>query len=260
MAEQDDGRERAELTVRRCEHCGGSIPSRRKDARFCSTSHRVMAHRKAKREREIHESLVTRGLTDLVAFHERAAPPAHWADDPRQYSDFGDLPGDAELAAEFDDEHQGDERTRHFRTLVQEDAERTPRETWRRWRSHGRRHGTEHPEQAADRITRHRTADAAKTARIDRSTGGRIQDRFDTRTAVNVADNARQSRALNRGYVEQPPMSSPGFDFGESFDGGPYRGGRPGSVFGSDAEVYAKSQVARRMYSSNPYNSDGFRF
>ena len=76
MAEHDDGQLLAELTVRACEYCGGSIPKRRKDARFCSTSHRVMAHRKAKREREIHDSLVTRGLTDqsLAELHERARP------------------------------------------------------------------------------------------------------------------------------------------------------------------------------------------
>jgi len=35
-----------------CEHCGQKFVARRRDARFCSPSHRVMAHRKAKRAAE----------------------------------------------------------------------------------------------------------------------------------------------------------------------------------------------------------------
>ena len=132
VAEQDDGQELAELTVRACEYCGGPIPKRRKDARFCSTSHRVMAHRKAKREREIHASLVTRGLTDqsLAELHAQAGPPQHWADieagrvdpDLLEYSDhdFG-----------LDDD---DEQTARFHALVEEDAERKPR-TRGRWKT-----------------------------------------------------------------------------------------------------------------------------
>ena len=50
----------AGLTVRLCEYCGRPIPARRKDARYCSTSHRVLGNRKAKKAQEIHDSLVTR--------------------------------------------------------------------------------------------------------------------------------------------------------------------------------------------------------
>jgi hypothetical protein len=152
-------------------------------------------------------------------------------DDPRQYSDYGELPDDAELAAEIDAGVYDvqDEQTERFRTLLQEDAgEHTPRETWKRWRAHGRRHGTEHPEATADRIERHRAAEAAKAARIDSSTGGRVQDRFDTRTAANVADNAMKSRRLNASHTDQPPLVSPAFSFeAEQVTGDFYRQGRP---------------------------------
>jgi hypothetical protein len=242
--EQMSDHELAGLTVRSCEHCGGPIPKRRTDARFCSTSHRVMASRKRKREREVRESLVTRGLTDqsLAELHDRARPPQHWSDDPRVFSDYGDVPGDVELAAEID------EQDKHFHALVQADADRTPRETWKRWRAHGRRYGTEHPAQTADRIERHRAAEAARMARIDQGTAGRIQDRFDARTSGNLAANANASRRLNARYTDQPPVMGRGFDFtGESFDGGPYRSGRPAG------QRRTSSDYAWRM-------EDGFRF
>ena len=178
----------------------------------------------------MRDSLVTRGLTDqsLAELHERARAPQHWTDDPRAFSDYGDVPGDYELAAEIDDEHQGDEQTSRFHQMVEEDADRTPRETWKRWRSYARRHGTEHPEQTADRIERHRAAEAAKTARIDRSTAGRVQSRFDSRTSASVATNARESRRLNASHTDQPPLAGPRFDFqAEQIDGSFYRGGRP---------------------------------
>ena len=135
----------------------------------------------------------------------------------------------SDMAGIYDEDQDDDEQAARFHQMVQEDAgQRTPRDVWRKWRTYARRHGTEHPEQTQDRIERHRAAEAAQTARIDRSTAGRIQDRFDSRTASTVATNARESRRLNVRHVDQPPVVSPGFDFtGESFDGGPYRQGRP---------------------------------
>ena len=46
------------LTVRECDYCGGPIPGRRKDARFCTTSHRVLGNRRARRKAAVHDSLV----------------------------------------------------------------------------------------------------------------------------------------------------------------------------------------------------------
>jgi hypothetical protein len=169
---------------------------------------------------------------NLTELYERAPLPRHRADDPRNFSDFGDVPGDVELAAEIDAGTEPEwEHDRHFARVVQEGQEgqeqRTPRETWRKWRAYGRRHVTEDPEQTQDRIHRHQAAEAARMARIDRATAGRIQDRFDGRTASSVASNANRSRALNMRHAEQPPVMSPRFDFqAESVNGGPYRSGR----------------------------------
>lgn len=87
--------------------------------------------------------------------------------DPRAYGDYGDVPGEVELAAEIDENqgiHGGDYVQEHesdvrFRTLIQQDASssraRTPRATWKEWRDYGKRHGIEHPAQTQDRIRRH---------------------------------------------------------------------------------------------------------
>jgi len=75
------------LTARPCEHCGKPIPDRRKDARYCSTSHRVMASRRRKRQAEIRESLVARGGQEFTD-HSR---PDHWDDPETEFSDEFDL-------------------------------------------------------------------------------------------------------------------------------------------------------------------------
>ena len=233
MRNDQGGEEYAEHPpVRRCGHCGAPLLSQRRRAKYCDRRCKELAREARKRA---SDRLITlRGNhpfadVSLAELHDKAGPP-DWRDDPRNFSDYGDLPDDFDLAAEIDDEHQGDERARRYHAMLQEDADqRTPRETWKRWRSYGRRYGTEHPEQTADRIERHQAGEAARMARIDRSTAGRIQDRFDKRTSANVAQNAIQSRALNARPTEQPPLAGPGFDFqGESFNGGPYRSGLAG--------------------------------
>jgi hypothetical protein len=130
-----------------------------------------------------------------------------------------------------------------------EDADQcTPREAWKRWRAYARRHGTEDPERTADRIQRYMAAEAARMAKIDDNTDGRVQDRFDSRTSGNVASNARQSRAINARHVDQPPVSTPSFDFrGRSFDGDPYR--------------HSRAPRLRQVHAQYAWNmEDGFRF
>ena len=236
---------------RRCAECNRVLVGRRADATWCSARCRMRWKRKQRNLQAARDSYsAVHPDVSLAELHDKAGPP-DWRDDPRNYSDYGDLPDDFDLAAEidYDDEHQGDEQAARFNAMLQADAgQRTPRETWRRWRAHGRRHGTEHPEQTADRIGRHQARETARMARIDRSTGGRIQDRFDTRTTANVARNANASRALNASHVEQPPVPGPGFDFqGESFNGGPYRSGRPAGQRSSHADYSWRME-------------DGFRF
>jgi len=186
----------------------------------------------------------------LAELHAQARPPQHWTDDPRQFSDYGELPDDYDIAAEIDAgvyDVQDDDQTARFRAMVQ-DEDRTPRETWKRWRAYGRRHGTEHPEQTADRIKRTRAGQAAQAARIDQSTTGRVQDRYDTRTSGNVSANAMSSRRLNASHVDRPPVSSPVFDFqAEQINGGPYRSGRPSGQRGAHADYRWSME-------------DGFRF
>jgi hypothetical protein len=75
------------LTVRPCEYCGKSVPDRRKDARYCSTSHRVMASRRRKRQAEIRESLVARGGQEFTD----QSRPDHWDDSETEFSDEFDL-------------------------------------------------------------------------------------------------------------------------------------------------------------------------
>jgi hypothetical protein len=170
--------------------------------------------------------------------------------DPRAYDDYGDVPGDVELAAAIDDEqnlhagtfvhlHPDDVR---FAAMLQADESATramtPRSTWREWRewrAYGRRHGTEHPAQAADRIRRHEADEIARTRRIDSKAASAPQSRFDTRTHGHVASRAAQSRALNARHVERPPMhDSPSYDFqAEMTTGSFYRQARgPGERAG----------------------------
>ena len=75
------------LTARPCEYCGKPIPSRRKDARYCSTSHRVMASRRRKRQAQIRESLVARGGQEFTDQRR----PDHWDDPATEFSDEFDL-------------------------------------------------------------------------------------------------------------------------------------------------------------------------
>jgi hypothetical protein len=210
---------------RRCAECNRVLVGRRADATWCSARCRMRWKRKQGRLREARDSYsAVHPDVSLTELHERARPPQHWAGDPREYSDYGLIPGDAELADEIDAGVHDDDTDPEW---AGHDA-RTPRETWRKWRAYGKRHGTEDPEQTADRVARHQAAEAAQKARIDAGTAGRIQDRYDRRTAGNIASNANASRRLNARHAEQPPVMSPRFDFqAEQITGDFYRGGRP---------------------------------
>ena len=226
--------------------CDNLIPSRkRRDARWCSRRCEGRATRAAKRLGIELAGYGTPRVTARGGSESRGAArarPSAAATGRRSagFSDYGDVPGDSELAARIDAEDEGlfyddqddqdDDQAARFHQMVEEDADhRTPRETWKRWRAYSRRNpGVEHPDQTADRIARHRAAETAKAARIDQGTAGRIQDRFDSRTAASVAQNARESRRLNASHTDQPPLAGPRFDFqAEQIDGSFYRGGRP---------------------------------
>jgi hypothetical protein len=211
--------------------CGNLIrSSRRRDTRWCSRSCEGKARRAANQKAEFEDKygavaeLLPVEDQSLAELHERARPPRHPAS-----LDAGRVDHDLrEFSDEHGDEHLDDEDYGEVPAWAgQDEPQRTTRGTWKRWRLYGKRHGTEHPEQAHERIERQHAEAAVRMARIDAGTAGRVQDRFDPRTAPNVASSARQSRALNARYVDQPRMPAPRFDFqGESVSGGSYGYGR----------------------------------
>lgn len=237
--------------------CGNQIPSRkRQDARWCSRKCEGRATRAAKRM-GIGLADYVKGVSyspvedrSLAELHGKAGPPS-WRDDPRNFSDYGDLPGDAELAAEFDDEHQGDERGQHFHEMVQADAaQRKPRWSWFDLRQrYNQNPGIELPSITRERTERYRTDQAAIQRRLRTSTG-QPQDRHNAVTRDVVASRATESRRLNHHYATADPRPVPQqeFDFtAESFNGGPFRQGRPSGQRSANADYRWRME-------------DGFRF
>ena len=260
MAEQDDEQELAGLTVRRCEHCGGSIPNRRKDARFCSTSHRVMAHRKAKHKREIHDSLVTRGLTDqsLAELHERARPRLLQVDEdlvePAEVvpDEFGYTDGllDDEPNAAWTMRQQMEQETNAIRARYAPEIERWTKVYARnpgpapRLTEINRKMRAE--VEAIERA--YYQAEAYELAAADQASGRaqvRAQERH--KELVNLEGFGRDLRGGRYEPVEVSKATSDVFQFGQ-----------PGDVFGTDTELFSKSGIARKVYNSNPYTADGF--
>jgi hypothetical protein len=196
--------------------CGNLIrSSRRQDTRWCSRSCEGKARRAARRKARFEDEhgpadeLLPVEDQSLAELHERASAPQHWAD-----IDAGHVDDDLiEFSDEYDDDGLDDEQTARIRIMLDDEDQCRPLETWQRWKSYGRRHGTEDPGQTADRVERHKAAERAAGARRDANTTGRVQSRFDSRTAANVAGNGHQSRSLNARHVEQPPPMVQGFDF-----------------------------------------------
>ena len=151
-------------------------------------------------------------------------------DDPRQYSDFGELPDDFELAAGIDDEDQDDEQTARFHALVEEDAERKPRWSWSGLKQvYNRNPGVELPDITTERTERYRVEQAAIQRRL-RNTPRQPQDRFNGVTNDVVATKGTESRRLNRRYATADPRPVPQQQFSfeaEQINGSFYRGGRP---------------------------------
>lgn len=223
------------MSERYCQRpgCGRPIPSlKRRDARWCSRSCEGKARRAARRKADFEAAhgvvaeLLPVEDRSLAELHQNATPPQHRADIEAGHAD-DDL---AEFSDEYD-EDQDDDEVPEWSGL--DSVHYAPRDTWRRWRTFAKRHNSEHPAQTADRIARRKAAEAASAARRDAATAGRVQDRWDSRTAGNVAENGAQSRRLNVRHTEQPPVPAQAFDFtNESVSGGPYRSGRAAGHWG----------------------------
>lgn len=244
--ERMTGENQPGLTARPCEYCGKPIPDRRKDARFCSTSHRVMASRRRRRQAEIHESLVARGGPEFTdQSHTDPDDEAQDDEHPAAYRPRKWVEDDERFAAIVADD-EGTARS-------QQTPRSAPLDAWRGWRVQAKANpGVEPREQQADRIDRHKAARDAQAGRIDAMWPGRVQDRHDPRTAANPGRMGAESRKLNQRHVETPPSwATSEFDFqaGESWTGGPYRAGRSESGQRSRSANYAWRGL-----------DDGFRF
>jgi hypothetical protein len=260
------------MEQRACEYCGRPLPSdARRNQRFCGKTHKRQARRQAKHREELHASLVARSPhfadASLTEPHARPGKP-DWRDDPRNFSDFGEIPGDL-LAAELDAEdengiHYGNvepepewvQQDKRFHSMLQDDAaRRTPRRTPRApWfdlkRFYNRNPGVEKADITQERADRYKSEQAAIQARL-RNSKGQPQDRFNDVTKDVVAIRSARSRRLNRVFAtaDPRPMSQrQEFSFeAEQTTWDAYRGGRaPGQ---------------RGRYSDYAWNmGDGFRF
>jgi hypothetical protein len=200
------------LTPRACAYCGSPVPARkRQDSRFCSTSHRVLGNRKARREAAVHDSMVTRQgseFTDhesLLAAYERTRKSGHLADP------LGDVDAAVELVA--DDGHMDDAGTRRF--LGQADTNGR-RMLWKYWSAFGRRTGVQPGEQVAERVERRRASQQSSVERLER-VENQVEQRHVAASRGVVARAGRASRELNSHYrraQDTPPagMQGPVFD------------------------------------------------
>lgn len=246
----------------RCGWCGQPLLGQRAGAKYCDRAHKNSARRtrKARNEqvatlRDKHPLPVDADAS-LLELHKRAGgPPKDWRDDPRSFSDYGELPDDFEIAAQIDTESvYEDERDAQFHAMAQVDAaEQTPRRNWFGLkRQYSRNPGVELPEIAQERIDRYADEQAAIKDRLRGGTG-QPQDRFNPDITKNVvADKGRASRQQNKVFTTADPRPQSqreayNFEEAEQLNGSFYRQARGGGQ--------------RAQYSDYAWNlEDAFRF
>jgi hypothetical protein len=222
----------------RCERCRDPFWPEQDGQKYCSARCREAAKKRRQRFRlrrgkEAGELLVPQGTgvvdESLTELHEQAGPLRDWRDDPRSFSDFGDVPGDFELAAEIDAQREEDAR---FNAMIRQDEDRrTPRRrSWFDLRQvYNSNPGVELSEITQERIERHKAEQAAIQARL-RSSKGQPQDRYNDVTKDVVATKGTESRQRNRVFANADPRPQSyrqEFSFeAESVDGSFYRQGR----------------------------------
>lgn len=235
-----------------CEHCGDPFIPAQHGQKYCSPRHRRAAEKRRQRRKPLREKLLGgRAQTPdatLTRMPGATGPTgATWRDDPRNFSDFGQVPGDEawltpdeidELtdeagiyAGQFADDDEHERRNQDFQNKVEQaDRWRVPQDVMREWSAYATRHGTAHPAEHEYRIQRGlavREADWSQgTSRFTRNDSGQ-----------SIAEKARASRALNRQYArdQQRPISAQSLApppsrmaSGESMPS-PFHGGRAGS-------------------------------
>jgi hypothetical protein len=175
---------------------------------------------------------------DRAREHQAARDPG---DDLRQYSDFGQVPGDGE-----------DEQTARVNAMLAADAaRRVPRRSWASLkRAYSQNPGVELADTTQERTDRHQAQQRAVKARL-RSSTMQPQDRHNDMTRDAVATRADVSRRLNKARATadpRPVAQRQSFSFeAEQATWDAYRGGR------------ARGQQSRHAaYGWNM--DDGFRY
>lgn len=200
-------------TTPMCERCGDPFAPTQETQKYCSATCREAAKKRRSRLRPLADKLLGRtpdtGDTSLTSMP--GTTRATWRADPRNFSDFGQVPGDDawlepdeidELedniyAGQLDDDDAHERRNQEFQNkIVANDMWRVPSDILREWQSYAKRHGTVHPAEQEYRIKRGLAAHAA-----DWSQG---TSRFTAPGSRSLADMARASRALNKRYTTQP--------------------------------------------------------
>jgi len=237
----------------KCEHCDDPFIPAQPGQKYCSPRHRRAAEKRRQRRRpQLEELLGGRAQTPDTSLTRMAGATGPtgptWRDDRRNFSDFGQVPGDEawmtpdeidELADEIgiyagqladDDEHE--RRNQDFQNKVEQaDRWRVPQDVMREWSAYARRHGTVHPAEQAYRNQRGLAARAA-----DWSRGTRRFTNNDS--GQSLAEKARASRALNRQYTReqqqrpisaQSPAPPPSRMAPSESMPSPFHGGRAGS-------------------------------
>ena len=253
------------MSERACQRpgCDNLIPSRkRRDARWCSRRCEGRATRAAKRigielaDYGKPEKLLPVGDQSLVQLHDRARPPREVTEEPAEVvpDEFGMTDGllDDEPNAAWSMRVEMDQATNAIRARYASEIQH--------WQSVYRRNPGPAPK--LTEITRKMQAEireierryylqeARELAAADHASSraqARAQER--QRELVNMRDFGRDIRGARFESVEVSRPTSDIFQFPEQ-----------SSVFGSDTEVFRKSQVAQRMHNANPYSGDGFTY
>ena len=228
--------------------CGDPFLPEQDGQKYCSTRCREAAKKRRQRFR------LRRGTGGGELLDPQGTSVTR--DDPRQYSDFGDVPGDFELAAEIDDDLD-DEQAARFHEMVQADvAQRKPRWSWFDLKQqYNQNPGIELASITSERTDRHKAGQAAVQRRLRTSTGQR-QDRHNAVTRDVVAIRATESRRLNHHYATADPRpigQRQEFSFeAESFGGGPYGQGRAAGQRPGHADHSWRTASASKAHVPNP--------
>lgn len=247
---------------RRCAECNRVLVGRRADATWCTARCRMRWKRKQNRLAQAKASYLTvHPDVSLTDAYGKAGPPRGLVQGDEDFvvpadvvpDEFGMTDGllDDEPNASWAMRVQMDQETAAVRARYAAEIQH--------WQSVYRRNPGPAPKlteiqrrmtaEIAEVERRYYMAEALELAAADQASGraqARAQER--QRELVNMRDFGRDIRGARFEPVRVSRPTSEIFTFG----------GRPGQVFGSDAEVYRKSGVARQMHNSNPYASDGF--